>query len=101
MPLIGKIQTYDAPIVDVTTAVTVSLTANVAATVLAPGTRKGWVVKNTGSANVTLNCGLSSSKPFYSVDLIPGAAYLSDFPEIIPYSALSTSAGSVSVLEAL
>lgn len=101
MPLIGKIQTYEAPISDVTTPTTISLTANTPTNVLAAGNRKGCVVKNTGNGTVTVSWGLSSSKKAYDVDILPGAAYLSDFAEIYPYSAVSVSAGSLSVVELL
>lgn len=99
MPFLDKATQAYEPITNVGTPQSITLTANTVATLLAPGQRKGAVVKNTGSGTVTVSFGLTSAKTAYTVDLAPNASYLTDFPEIIPFSAISTVAGSVSVVE--
>lgn len=99
MPFLDKQAQTVTPVTAVSTPTSVSLTANTAATLLAPGTRKAAVVKNTGTGTVTVSFGLNSTKTAYTVDLAPGASYLTDFAEVIPFSAISTVAGSVSIVE--
>lgn len=99
MPLLNQQQSGIEPITDVSAPVTVTLTAATPGAVLAVGERKGHLVRNTGANKATISYGLSSSKKAYEIVLSPGATYLYDKPEIIPYSAVSVNGTSLEVIE--
>lgn len=100
MPLFGgsPIAAY-AAVTDLKTPVVLTLPADVATACLAPDAgRKGHMTINTGTTNVTVLFGLAdptdTTEPFtfkeaYRFTLKPGEGYLSDYPEIYPYSATS------------
>ena len=111
MPLFGgsPIAAY-AAVTDLKTPTTVTLTADIATAVLVPdASRKGHLTLNSGATNVTVLFGVADPtdtvEPFtfkecYRFTLKPGDAYLSDFPEIFPYSATSPAAnGQLTVRE--
>jgi hypothetical protein len=60
--------------------------------------RKGHLVKNIGNSEVALIYGLKPDEEtgeepgeLYRIQLPPNAAYLHDFPEIIPHTAIPTA----------
>lgn len=100
MPLFGgsPIAAY-AAVSNIKTPTVLTLPADVSTACLAPdAARKGHLTLNTGSSNVTVIFGLADPtdtvEPFtykeaYRFTLKPGEAYLADYPEIFPYSAVS------------
>lgn len=67
-----------------------------------PG-RKGHLVRNTGTTQVTVLYGLKNNAgttEIYRYKLAPNDAYLYDVSEIIPYAAISdVGGGSIRVIE--
>jgi hypothetical protein len=61
--------------------------------------RKGHLTKNLGTSEVVLLYGLkpptddTDEEPteIYRIQLLPNSAYLHDFPEIIPHTAISSN----------
>ncbi|HEY9672746.1 MAG TPA: hypothetical protein V6D11_14975 [Waterburya sp.] len=113
MPLIDfSGQAQSQPIKTVTDPTTVTLisdTDNVLISTIDP-TRRGTIVKNTSaSAVVTVRFALLTLNPttsaieakfVYDVSLQPSQEYLTDFPEIVPRVAITSSiGGSVSLVE--
>lgn len=100
MPLLNpQTATGIEPITDISAPTTVTLSAGTPSTVLAVGDRKGHLIRNTGANRITISYGLSASKKAYDVILSPGASYLFDRAELIPYSATSLNGSSLEVIE--
>lgn len=88
-----------AAVTDVAADLILTLPADVNTACLGPDAgRKGHLTLNTGTTNVTVLFGLAdpadTTEPFtfkeiYRFTLKPGEGYLSDYPEIYPYSAIS------------
>lgn len=111
MPLFGgsPVAAY-AAVVDIRTPTVISLTADLAEELLGTDpSRKGHIVINSGSSNVTVLYGIADPtdlvapatfKEAYQFTFKPGEGYLSDIPEIIPYSATSlAAAGELTIRE--
>lgn len=111
MPLFGgsPVAAY-AAVVDIRTPTVTSLVADVAEDLLgADPSRKGHITINTGASNVTVLYGIadpadtiapSTFKEAYRFTFKPGEGYLSDIPEIIPYSATAlAAAGELTIRE--
>lgn len=66
-------------------------------------TRKGHLVRNTGTTRVTVIYGIKNAEEtteLYRFTLTPGDSYLYDIPEIIPYTAIPLAdGGTIQVVE--
>ena len=104
MPLFTAPVAGYMPVSEVRPSEQTFLTADIEEAVLvADSTRKGHMLRNTGTTTIVLTYGIVSgteSAELYRITLAPGDGYLHDLPEIIPYSGLSkTDGGTLQILE--
>lgn len=106
MPLFGQPIAAYAPIANAKAPRNVTLPINIPTEIIATVdlSRKGHRVKNTGTSKVSVSYGVRNPandgwSELYKIDLTPGDIYLYDIPEIVPFSAISTTGGTVEVIE--